>query len=104
VNILEAKTNELRKQVKELCEKVDKRMKEIGDVDIMTYRNDSIIRELQGKICEIYRQGVSYCKTYGEATTICKIFQGEPSCLLQLMLSEELTCPIPPAKKEEKES
>jgi hypothetical protein len=102
VNILEAKIEGTRKQIKELCTQIDKRIQELGDVDIMTYRNDPQVKELRGKICDLYREATNMCKTYGEALKVCEVFKEEPTCLTQLMLSEELTCPIPPAKKEEK--
>ncbi len=88
------KLEEIEKKISGLCKKVNKRIKELGDVDMMTYRSDPVIKELQGEICKIYREAVAICKTYGEASKICKLFMNEPGCLTQLMLSEEVTCPV----------
>jgi hypothetical protein len=85
--------SELNKKLEELCVKVNNRIKELGDKDVMTYRSDPQIKEMQSKLCEIYRQGMNSCKTYGEAQKLCEAFRKYPECLTQLMLSEELACP-----------
>ncbi len=99
---MESKLEYFRKQLKELCAQTEKRIKEIGEMDIMTYRSDPVLKELRGKICELYRKAANICKTYEEATGICELFKEEPVCLTQLMLSEELVCPIPPKEDQEK--
>ncbi len=85
--------NELNKNLEELCEKINTRMKELGEKDVMTYRSDPQIKQLQSALCDIYRRGMNSCKTYGEAKKICEAFTKYPECLTQLMLSEELSCP-----------
>mgnify|MGYP000218033247 CR=1 FL=1 len=96
---MESAIENLRKQVKELCSQIEKRIKEIGDVDILTYRSDPQIKELRRKICDLYREAVNKCRTYGEALKVCEVFKEYPTCLAQLMLSEELTCPAPTGEK-----
>jgi len=90
---MESMIESIRKEIDELCMQIEKRIKEIGNVDIMTYRSDPIIKELRRKICDLYRKAVNKCKTYDEALKVCEFFGGNPTCLAQLMLSEELTCP-----------
>ncbi|MCP8304357.1 MAG: hypothetical protein H3Z50_02650 [archaeon] len=97
----EAKLEELRKEIIDLCQRVNKRIRELGDVDIMTYRSDPVIKGLQDDICKIYRSAVRSCKTYGEASGICKLFMSEPGCLTQLMLSEEVACFVEAEEEEE---
>jgi hypothetical protein len=91
---MESNISTLRRQLDELCVRVTGRMKELGDKDIMAYRSDPSIRELQSRICSIYRQAVGTCKTYGEAVKVCETFRDYPECLNQLMLSEEVACPV----------
>ncbi|MCP8311344.1 MAG: hypothetical protein L6M37_00125 [Candidatus Methylarchaceae archaeon HK02M1] len=88
----ETKIERLRKEIVDICQKVNKRIRELGDVDIMTYRSDPTIKRHQDYICKLYRGAVRSCKTYGEASEICNIFMSEPGCLTQLMLSEEVAC------------
>jgi len=88
----ERKLKELRKEIADLCQRINKRIKELGDADIMTYRSDPIIKGLQNDICKLYRNAIKSCKTYGEASEICKLFMNEPSCLTQMMLSDEVVC------------
>ncbi len=90
---MEFEINELNKNLEELCIKVNERIKELGDKDVMTYRSDPQIKEIHTSLCEIYRHGMNSCKTYGEAKKICEVFRKYPECLTQLMLSEELACP-----------
>ncbi|WP_455278338.1 hypothetical protein [[Eubacterium] cellulosolvens] len=90
---MEFEINELNKNLEALCEKVNNRINELGDKDVMTYRSDPQIKDLQTTLCEIYRKGMNSCKTYGEAKKICETFRKYPECLTQLMLSEELACP-----------
>jgi len=99
---METMIGNIRKQVDELCIQIEKRIKELGDIDIMTYRSDPLIRELRSKICELYRKAISICKTYGEALKVCEAFRENPVCLAQLMLSEELTCPTSAEETKEK--
>jgi len=94
IDLPEEKLEEIQRKMNELCHKVNKRIEELGNVDMMTYRSDPVIKELQSEICRIYRKAVAVCKTYGEASKICKIFMKEPNCLTQLMLSEEVACPV----------
>ena len=91
---MEAKIEDLESQIKVICVQVNKRIKEIGEVDIMTYRSDLVIKNLREKLCELYRQAVNSCNTYGDASKVCTVFREEPTCLTQLMLSEELACPV----------
>jgi len=91
---LPEKLEEIQRKINKLCQKVNKRIKELGNVDMMIYRSDPIIKELQSEIRKIYRKAVAICKTYGEASEICKLFMKEPSCLTQLMLSEEVACSV----------
>ncbi len=88
----EVKLQELRKEINDLCQKVKRRIKELGDVDIMTYRSDPVIKSLQNDVCKLYRNAVRSCSTYGGASEICKLFMSEPACLTQLMLSDEVAC------------
>jgi hypothetical protein len=91
---MESNMSTLRRQLEELCVRVTGRMKELGDKDIMAYRSDPSIKELQSRICSMYRQAVGTCKTYGEAVKVCETFRDYPECLNQLMLSEEVACPV----------
>jgi len=91
---MESKVIALRRQLDELCLKIDERIRELGDTNIMTYRSDPLIKDLRSKICQIYRESVNMCKTYKEAVKVCETFKEYPECLTQLMLSEELVCPV----------
>jgi len=93
-SLMESNISTLRRQLDELCVRVTGRMKELGDKDIMAYRSDPSIKELQSNLCGIYRKAVSACKTYGEAVKVCETFRDYPECLNQLMLSEEVACPV----------
>lgn len=92
--VMESKIMTLRRELDGLCIRVNKRLKEIGDKDLMTYRSDPQIKSLQSEICKVYRESVNACKTYGEAEKVCEVFREYPECLNQLMLSEEVACPI----------
>ncbi len=90
--ISEEELNEILDQVRQLCRKVNKRMKELGDVEIFVYRKDPVIKEAQSKICSLYRQAMSKCERVGDAVKVCKMFMRDPECLQQIMLSEEVAC------------
>ncbi len=92
---LESTLEDFRKQLNELCSQVKKRFGELGEMDMITYRSDPVISDLRKKICDLYRKAVNICKTYGAALKICEVFKEEPVCLAQLMLSDELACPLP---------
>lgn len=75
-------------------------MEELGDVDVMTYRGDRVIRELMDKICQLYREGVGVCKYYdGRREPACRLFRDEPGIIRELELAEEMHCPISPELK-----
>jgi hypothetical protein len=93
VLLMESRLETLRERLNELCVKVNERVKELGEKDIMTYRSDPQIRRLQSTVCDIYRESMNACQTYGEARDVCEAFRDYPECLTQLMLSEELACP-----------
>jgi len=89
---LDERINDILNQVKQLCAIINRRMKELGDVDIFTYRDDPVIKECQAKICDLYRRAIGLCKRVSEAVSVCKRFTSEPECLQQLLLSEEVAC------------
>ncbi len=64
---MESKIATLRRELDGLCVRVNKRLKEMGDKDLMTYRSDPQIKSLQSEICKVYCESVNACKTYGEA-------------------------------------
>jgi len=89
---LDERINEILNQVKQLCVIINKRMKELGDVDVFTYRDDPVIKDCQAKICSLYRKAMSLCKQVSETINVCRRFMSEPECLQQLLLAEEVAC------------
>lgn len=90
---MESNITYIKDRLDVLCKKIEKRMNELGDIDIMTYRSDKEINDIRDEICVLYRKAIKFCNTYKEAEKVCDTFKKYPGCLNQLMLSEELSCP-----------
>lgn len=86
---------DIKKEIDGLTKKIIERMEELGEVDVMTYRHDQIIKELINKTCELYHKAVGACEYYDESTEpLCRLFRDEPAIIRRLELSEETLCPI----------
>jgi hypothetical protein len=96
---MEATFELFKKEIDTICKKIDERIKELGDEDIMTYRNDPEIKKQLKRVISLYRESVKACKTYTDAFKVCEVFKAYPECIKHLLLSEEFIEGIVPPKK-----
>jgi len=88
---------EVKNEIANLTKKILDRVKELGEIDVMSYRQDNVIRESIHQICEKYQKVFNSC-TYldDDAAPFCRLFRDEPAIIRRLELSEEKLCPLRP--------
>ncbi len=100
------KLDRIDAEARDVTKKLVTRVQELGDVDVMTIRNDREINDLLARICRLYSEGGAACTRRGSAgKQVCELFKDEPEVVRWLELSEEKICPIMVASsKGQKES
>ena len=80
-------------QARALAARIVARVKELGDVDVMTIRRDPEINELLARVCRVYAEGGAECAARGSPERqVCDLFRDEPDVVRWLELSEENIC------------
>lgn len=94
------KIEKIKNEIDGLKKKLAKRMGELGELDVMSYRKDPVIKKLMIKICTLNSEGVGQCENFDDKKDpVCKLLRAEPQLIKRLELSEERLCPFYSKKK-----
>ena len=92
-DVAKARLREIGDRMVELSAQIAERTSNLNG-DILSIRNDSVIKSLWNRLCLLHMKGIVICEEYeGEEKPVaCATIQKPQACVELLHLAEEQTC------------
>ena len=90
---LKGSLEQIVKRMKDISNEIETRVNQL-DSDIISTRNDSVVRNLWNKLCLLHERGLIICGSdyEGEKPESCSYVSKPQACIKFLQLTEEETC------------